>query len=54
MAVGVMPTDAPVDRSSELDREEKKELDRERTTDYDDPFGNEEFAEVKYKTMAWW
>ena len=22
--------------------------------EYDDPFGNEEFAEVKYRTLAWW
>lgn len=24
------------------------------TPSYEDPFGNEEFAEVKYRTMEWW
>jgi hypothetical protein len=22
--------------------------------EYEDPFGNEEFAEVKYRTLYWW
>lgn len=27
---------------------------RKQGADQDDPFGDEEGAEVKYKTMAWW
>lgn len=31
--------------------DEKKE---DPTPAYEDAFGNEEFAEVKYKTLEWW
>lgn len=31
--------------------DEKK---KDPTPVYEDPFGNEEFAEVKYKTLKWW
>lgn len=24
------------------------------TPEYDDPFGNEEFADVRYRTLYWW
>jgi hypothetical protein len=32
--------------------QDEKKLDA--PPEYDEPFGNEEFAEVKYRTMAWW
>ncbi|RAK94301.1 amino acid transporter [Aspergillus costaricaensis CBS 115574] len=32
---------------------EKKQLD-DTSPEEEDPFGNEEFAEVKYRTMGWW
>lgn len=35
------------------DVEKKKNLDDTPPED-EDPFGNEEFAEVKYRTMGWW
>ncbi|KAL1967210.1 hypothetical protein VTN77DRAFT_3501 [Rasamsonia byssochlamydoides] len=34
-------------------QDEKKYLEGE-APEYEDPFGNEEFAEVKYRTMEWW
>lgn len=35
------------------DQDVKKEVEGD-TPPYEDPFGNEEFAEVKYRTMEWW
>lgn len=29
---------------------EKEKISRK----YDDPFSNDEFAEVRYRTMSWW
>lgn len=50
------------DRTATLDRDEKSyplgpshEYEKHDAPSYDDdPFGNEEFAEVKYKTLEWW
>ncbi|KAL2219013.1 amino acid transporter [Thermoascus aurantiacus ATCC 26904] len=36
------------------DHVEKKALDDAPPAYQDDPFGDEEFAEVKYRTMSWW
>ena len=38
------------------DREEKHEKHEhaENVPAYEDPFGNEEFAEVQYRTLRWW
>lgn len=33
---------------------EKKDGNGETPPMYDDPFGDEEFAEVKYRTLRWW
>ena len=33
---------------------EKKDENVETPPIYDDPFGDEEFAEVKYRTLRWW
>lgn len=44
------------DRAAALDREEKKYVpyDDGKHDVPEDPFGDEEFAEVKYRTLAWW
>lgn len=50
------------DRTATIDREEKKypppppyEDEKYDTPSYaDDPFGDEENAEVKYRTLKWW
>lgn len=50
------------DRTATLDRDEKKERPLpeqqwekyDTSPVYDDPFGNEENAEVQYKTLSWW
>ncbi|PLB38855.1 putative neutral amino acid permease [Aspergillus candidus] len=36
-----------------IGRDEKYEY-TDTAPEFEDPFGNEEFAEVKYRTMAWW
>lgn len=36
------------------DHIEKKALDDAPPAYQDDPFGDEEFAEVKYRTLSWW
>lgn len=35
-----------------VEQYEKTDLDG--PPEYDNPFGDEELAEVKYRTMAWW
>ena len=35
------------------DVEKKQHLD-DTLPEEEDPFGNEEFAEVKYRTLGWW
>ena len=47
------------DRAATLDSEEKKynpygEESKDAVPAYEDPFGDEEFAEVKYRTLRWW
>lgn len=47
------------DRAGQLDRDEKHDPPAYENTKngapaYEDPFGDEEFAEVKYRTLAWW
>ncbi|KAE8385588.1 hypothetical protein ETB97_004766 [Aspergillus alliaceus] len=46
----------PIDRVEDppSDREKKHEYYGETPPTYDDPFGDEEFAEVKYRTLHWW
>ena len=54
--------DIAADRTATLDREEKKhspppsylEKPGINSAYANDPFGDEEFAEVKYRTLAWW
>lgn len=43
-------------RMGDADREEKHEKPQydDHVPTYDDPFGNEEFAEVQYRTLHWW
>jgi hypothetical protein len=48
---GVTPYQDPTD--SESGYNEKKMLE-DQSPQYQDAFGNEEGAEVKYKTMKWW
>lgn len=48
---GVTPYQDPTD--SESGYNEKKMLE-DQNPKYQDAFGNEEGAEVKYKTMKWW
>lgn len=49
--------DRTVDDIESSQGHNEKDLDPE-LPDYEapyaDPFGNEEFSEVKYKTMEWW
>lgn len=33
---------------------EEPEKHRKALTNHDDPFGDEEVAEIKYRTMSWW
>lgn len=33
---------------------ENKPREMHETPEYEDPFGSEEFAEVKYRTLRWW
>lgn len=40
-------------RDRTLDTEGKPQSLHERPN-YEDPFGNEEFAEVRYRTLRWW
>lgn len=47
---GVTPQ---LDRADSESGYEKK-MDQDLAPEYQDPFGNEEGAEVKYKTMKWW
>lgn len=45
------------DRTATLDRDEKNFAPGPKydsPAHDDDPFGNEEFAEVRYKTLSWW
>ena len=48
------------DRPTALDRDEKSYPpgssyeSKHDAPPHDDPFGNEDFAEVKYKTLSWW
>lgn len=50
---GVNPQRDPIDTESGYN---EKSLDDEKSVapQYQDAFGNEENAEVKYKTMEWW
>ncbi|KAJ5612313.1 hypothetical protein N7510_005507 [Penicillium lagena] len=50
---GVTPQADPVDSSSEY-KEKSLEEKQDFNPQYVDAFGNEENAEVKYKTMEWW
>jgi hypothetical protein len=34
--------------------EEAKKKGVDSAPEYEDPFGNEEFADVKYRTLYWW
>jgi hypothetical protein len=38
----------------DVEKQEHDQRARRRASKYEDPFGDEEDAEVKYKTMAWW
>jgi hypothetical protein len=49
----------PIDsaRSRERDgiiKDEEKRHIENCSLEYEDPFGNEEFAEVRYRTLYWW
>ena len=50
---GVTPTADPVDSGSDF-KEKSLEENQDFAPQYVDAFGNEENAEVKYKTMEWW
>lgn len=50
---GVTPQPDPVDSESGW-KEKSIEEDHGVSPRYADPFGDEENAEVKYKTMEWW
>lgn len=41
------------ERDETIRKEEKGHLENP-NPEYDDPFGSEEFAEVKYRTLTWW
>ena len=45
----------PIDRveNPSFDREEKDDT-QNMLPSYEDPFGDETFAEVKYRTLRWW
>lgn len=49
--------DRAVDDLESVQENKEKKIDEE-LPDYEnpnaDPFGNEEFSEVKYKVMSWW
>lgn len=42
-----------VKRNHALDTE-RKPREAHEVPDYEDPFGDEEFAEVRYRTLHWW
>jgi hypothetical protein len=50
---GVTPQADPVDSGSDY-KEKSFDEKPDFTPQYVDAFGNEENAEVKYKTMEWW
>lgn len=47
------PRSSEVDRLSP-DRDEKKHPSGNETSHKEDPFGDEEKGEIKYRTMKWW
>lgn len=49
---GVKETDSNVRSSDE--ESNTKPVTSSKSKSRDDPFGNEENSEVKYKTMTWW
>lgn len=53
---GIDPRPDPIEtKHGEKPYDEEDELNKPvDTVLYDDPFGNEETAEVKYKTLKWW
>lgn len=51
---GVAGTDSNGRMSDEEKNLEAKPIRSKQSKASDDPFGDEQHSEVKYKTMAWW
>lgn len=46
-----VPANTKQEQASDAEEKHRKAL---QVPEYEDPFGNEEFAEVRYRTLHWW